>query len=229
METNNTRENALRSKIIVRLILAFLAMCIVFFWPARTIKYWEAWVYLGIIFLCAIGVILYFFKTDPEFLVRRMRTKEKVKEQKLIIKIAWLLFIPTFIIPGFDRYYGWSNIPLFVVIASDILVLIGYLIVARVFKENSFASRIVEIDSNQKVITTGPYSIVRHPMYSGFLLMYGFTPLALGSYWALIGYIFLFAIIIARIFSEEEFLKENLEGYKEYLQKTTYRIIPGVW
>lgn len=229
MEVDANKIKEIRKRIILILISFFLIFCVMFFLPARTLKFWEAWVYLGVVFLCATGVILYFLKKDPEFLARRMRTKEKVKEQKLIIKLGWLLFMPTFVLPGFDKYYGWSEIPIYLIIISDFFVLLGYLIVVRVFKENSYASRVVEVDSNQKVISTGPYSTIRHPMYSGVLMMYGFTPLALGSYWALIGTFFLFVIIIARIFSEEKYLKENLMGYKEYLQKIKYRIIPGIW
>jgi len=115
------------------------------------------------------------------------------------------------------------------VIISDILVLAGYLLVARVFRENSYTSRIVEVDTGQKVISTGPYAVVRHPMYTGVLVMYGFTPLALGSYWALIASFFLVIIIILRLLSEEKFLSQSLEGYREYLQKVRYRIIPGIW
>jgi protein-S-isoprenylcysteine O-methyltransferase Ste14 len=226
---NNTSKDTIRKQIFVRFILAFMIMCIVLFLPARTLKYWEAWVYIGILFSGASTVIFYFLKHDPEFLERRMRTKEKVKEQKLIIRLGMFLFLPTFVIPGFDKYFGWSDVPLFLVIISDIFVLAGYLIVIRVFMENSYASRIVEVTSGQKVISTGPYAIVRHPMYSGNLLMYGFTPFALGSWWAFIGSVLIVVIILFRIFSEEKFLSENLEGYKEYKLKTIYRLIPGIW
>lgn len=219
----------IRKKILSVAIMSFLVLCLVFFLPARTLKYWEAWVYMGIIFSCVTGVVFYFLKHDPELLERRIKTKEKVKEQKLIIRVGWLLFLPTFLIPGFDRYYGWSEVPTALIIISDILVLTGYLIIIAVFRENSYTSRVVDVESGQKVISTGPYSIVRHPMYSGSLLMYVFTPLALGSYWALIGFVLIFVLIIFRIFSEEKFLAENLPGYKEYLQKTRYRLIPGIW
>lgn len=229
MEVDLIKVRKIRRLIAIRFIMFFLILCLMFFLPARTFHFWEAWVYIGIIFPTAAVVIWYFSGRNPEFLERRMRTREKLKEQKKIIGFGWILFLPSFIVPGFDQYYGWSQIPLYLIIISDIMVLAGYLIVFRVFRENSYASRVIEINSNQKVITTGPYALVRHPMYSGVLLMYGFTPLALGSWWALIGSFFLLVIIIARIFSEEKFLLENLEGYKEYHKKTRYRIIPGVW
>jgi protein-S-isoprenylcysteine O-methyltransferase Ste14 len=219
----------IRKKILFVGIMAFLVLCLVFFLPARTFRYWEAWIYMGIIFSCASGVVFYFLKHDPELLERRIRTKEKVKEQKLIIAVGWLIFLPIFLIPGFDKYYNWSEVPLFLKIIADIFVLAGYLIVIRVFRENSYTSRVIEVDSGQRVISTGPYAIVRHPMYAGNLLMYGFTPVALGSWWALIGSVLLVILILFRIFSEEKFLIENLEGYKDYLHITRYRLIPGIW
>ena len=229
MEQNSTKTKMIRKQIIIRGILAFLVLCLAFFLPARTLKYWEAWGYIAIIFICATGTITYFLKHDPDLLQRRMRTREKVREQKLLIKLGWLLFLPIFLVPGFDYYYGWSDIQVPVIIVGDFFVLAGYLIVIRVFRENSYTSRIVEVDPGQKVISTGPYSIVRHPMYSGILLMYGFTPLALGSYWALAGSGILIVIIILRILSEEKFLSGNLEGYKEYMTKTRYRLVPRIW
>ena len=219
----------LRKKILFMAIMAFIFLSLVFFLPARTIRYWEAWIYIGIIFSCASGAVLYFLKHDPELLERRIRTKEKVKEQKLIIAVSWVLFLPIFILPGFDKYYNWSDVPLVIEIIADIFVLAGYLLVIRVFKENSYTSRIIEVDSGQKVISTGPYAIVRHPMYAGSLVMYGFTPIALGSWWALIGSVLLFILIIFRILNEEKFLIENLDGYSNYMQKTKFRLIPGIW
>ncbi len=225
-----TIKNSGMSKRVLRLaLLIFIILVVIFFAPARTLRYWEAWIYIGIIFSCASLVVIYFLRHDPGFLERRLRTKEKVKEQKIIIRLAWLLFIPTFLIPGFDRYYGWSDVPLYLVIIGDVMVLTGYLIVFRVFRENSYASRVIEVNEGQKVITTGPYSAVRHPMYTGNLLMYLFTPIALGSYWALTGSVVITVVILFRIFSEEKFLIDNLYGYKEYIQKTRYRLLPYIW
>lgn len=226
MKTTNV---TLRKKILFVTIITFIFLSLVLFLPARTFRYWEAWIYMGIIFSCASGVVLYFLKHDPELLERRIRTREKVKEQKWIITISWVLFLPIFILPGFDKYYNWSDVPISMVVIADIFVLAGYLIIIRVFRVNTFTSRIIEVDSGQKVISTGPYSIIRHPMYAGSLLMYGFTPIALGSWWALTGSVFLIILIIFRLLNEEKFLIENLEGYLDYMQKTKYRLIPGIW
>ena len=154
---------------------------------------------------------------------------EKVKEQKLIQWLNLPVFILSFIIPGLDRRFGWSEIPLEVIIAADAVVLGGYLLIFVVFRQNSYASRIVEIDKEQKVITTGLYSVVRHPMYLGVLIMYLPTPLALGSYWGLIPMAMLPVALVFRIINEEKVLSENLAGYKDYCLKTRYRLLPYLW
>ena len=227
--TTNIAANGLIKLVFIRFVILFIVMCAAFFGPARTFAFWEAWVYLCIVFTCATAVIIYFLKNDRDLLVRRMMTKENLKEQRLIIRFGWLLYIPTFIIPGFDKYYRWSNIPTYIIVSSDIIVLLAYLLIFRVFRENSYASRVVETYTSQKVITTGLYALIRHPMYTGMILMFGFTPLALGSYWASIGTIFFIVIIIARLYSEEKFLSESLPGYQDYMKKTQYRLIPWIW
>jgi protein-S-isoprenylcysteine O-methyltransferase Ste14 len=134
-----------------------------------------------------------------------------------------------FIIPGLDRRFGWSDVSPEIIIATNAVILGGYMLIFKVFRQNSYASRIIEIDRNQKVISTGLYSIVRHPMYLGVLIMYLPAPLALGSYWGLIPMALLPVALILRILNEEKVLKENLEGYNEYCQKTSYRLIPYIW
>jgi protein-S-isoprenylcysteine O-methyltransferase Ste14 len=154
---------------------------------------------------------------------------EKEKAQKIIQWINLPVFISAFIVPGLDRRFGWSEVPVEVIIITDALILGGYLIIFFVFRQNSYASRIIEIDKGQKVITTGLYTWVRHPMYLGVLIMYLPTPLALGSFWGLIPMAFLPVSLVFRILNEEKVLSENLEGYKEYCLKTKYRIIPYIW
>ena len=221
--------NTLIKKVILRFGMFIVIMGLLFFLPAGTLRYWEAWVYMAILVTPMIIFLFYIIKHDPDLLERRMRTKEKETEQKTITKIGSFIFILIYLIPGFDQRYGWSSVPVEIIIIADIIVLGGYLLFVRVLLENSYASRIVEVERQQKVITTGPYKIVRHPMYSAVLLMYSFGPLALGSYWAMIGSVLLILILIARINNEEKVLSRELEGYQNYLDKTKYRLVPGIW
>ena len=202
---------------------------LVFFLPAGTLNYWEAWVYLVILFTPMFFVMQYLIKNDPTLLERRMRTKEQASEQSLIIKLSYVYFVVAFLLPGFDKRYSWSDAPLWLVILAQALVFLGYILVILVFKENSYASRTVEVDEEQKVIDTGPYAVVRHPMYVGVTALYVLSPLALGSTWGLIASVFIIPLIIARILSEEKILVNELAGYQEYQQKVKYRLIPMIW
>jgi len=166
-------------------------------------------------------------RTDPEFLERRTKVKEK--EQVIFSILSTFIFLKGFIIPGLDHRFGWSNVPTYLTIFADVLILMGYLIIFFVFKQNSFASRIIEVSENQKIISTGLYAIVRHPMYIGVLIMFIPTPVALGSYWGLIPLALLPAFLVVRILNEEKVLSDNLNGYKEYCQKTRHRLIPFIW
>ncbi|UCE07637.1 MAG: isoprenylcysteine carboxylmethyltransferase family protein, partial [bacterium] len=210
-----------KSELIKMVVLRFgmfiVIMGLMFFLPAGTFRYWEAWVYIAILVTPMIIFLFYLIKHDPELLERRMRTKEKQAEQKTIIKIGSLIFILIYLIPGFDQRYGWSSVPVGIIIIADIIVFCGYLLFARVLMENSYASRIVEVEQQQTVITTGPYKIVRHPLYSAVLLMYCFGPLALDSYWTMIGSVLLVFLLVARIKNEEKVLSNELEGYQDYL------------
>ena len=220
---------ALKRLVIVRYLMLFPVLGLCFFLPAWSLKYWEGWLYILIIAV-PVGVFgAYLFRNDPKLLERRMRTKETRKEQKLVIKLSALCFPFIFVLPGFDKRLGWSKVPLTVELISFALVLLGYLMITAVFRANSFASRVIEVETSQKVISTGPYAIVRHPMYSATSVFYFFTPLALGSYWALIPAALLLLVFIPRIRGEEKELTEHLEGYREYTRKVRYRLIPGLW
>jgi len=219
----------LKKTVTVRIVLVFAAMALVFFWSAGTFRYWQAWAYMAILLIPMLFVVAWLFRNDPELLERRMKAKERERRQRNIQMIGSLFFLGIYLLPGFDRRYGWSSVPVAVVIAADILVLAGYGLVFLVFRENRYASRVVEIDEKQTVITTGPYALVRHPMYVGVLIMYVLAPLALGSYWAVLPALPLIFILVARIRNEEKVLAEKLAGYREYMQRVKFRLIPGIW
>ena len=214
--------------------LAFLTVIIgVFlFLPAWTLDYWEAWVYLFVFSGSCTIVTLYFLRKDPELIKRRVKAgpiAEKEKKQKVIQAIANVAFILGILLPGLDHRFQWSHVPLYLVIVGDVFVLLGFVAVFFVFKENTFSSAIVEVTPEQKVISTGPYRLVRHPMYAGALVMFLYTPIALGSFWGVIGTLPLLVLIVFRLLDEERFLGDHLSGYKEYCKTTPYRQIPLIW
>jgi len=214
---------------MTRIIMGLLVLGLIFFLPAGTMKYWHAWLYIGILFIPMSIALVILINKDPDLLERRLRMKEKESPQKLIIRLSWIFFLAAFIIPGFDFRFGWSEMPIWFVISADFLILAGYIFFMFVIRENSYASRIIEVEKEQRVIDTGPYSLVRHPLYSSILIMYLSTHLALGSYWAMIAMLPLPVMIIFRILNEEEKLKKDLPGYREYLEKVKYRVIPYIW
>ena len=214
--------------IIIRVALVYIFIGILLFIPAGNIIYLNGWVYLTAMFIPMVFSIIYFFKTDPLLLEKRMRIKETQKKQKRYILMSLILFIITFLIPGFDYRYNWSDVPLWLVIVSLFFFEFGYIMFIAVLRQNSFASRIIEIQEGQRVINTGLYSIVRHPMYLAAILIYISSPIILGSYYALIPTAFLPSILAFRISNEEKVLNE-LSGYREYKEKVKYRLIPFVW
>jgi protein-S-isoprenylcysteine O-methyltransferase Ste14 len=219
----------LTKKALLRLAVPTVVIGLVFFITAGTLDYWQAWVYLAIRLTQESFTALYFLKNDPEFSARRMRMEEKEPKQQLLIMLLGIVFRIGFVIPGIDHRFGWSAVPSELVIAMDAIVFLGYILCFLVYKENSYAGRTVEVEKGQKVVSTGPYSIVRHPMYLSVFFIYIATPLALGSYWALPIALLLIPLFIFRILNEEETLRRDLPGYTEYCKKTRYRLIPLVW
>jgi len=216
-------------KILLLFPISFLFLAVMFFVPAGTLNYWQAWLFLFVLFVPVIFTANYLIKHDPKLLERRMQFKEKRVKQKFIVKFSGLLFLIGILITGLDFRFGWSSVPFWLVIFSDLIILLSYYLVYLVFKENSYTSRTIKVEKEQKITTTGPYAIVRHPMYVGVILMYLFMPLALGSYWALIFFIPTIPIIMVRALDEEKALLKDLKGYKEYTKKVKYRLLPGVW
>ncbi|MDP2749478.1 MAG: isoprenylcysteine carboxylmethyltransferase family protein [Nanoarchaeota archaeon] len=229
MKKKKSNISRLKLKVVFLVPLSVLATGLFLFLPAGSLSYWNAWLLMAALFIPYIFAIIYFLKKDPKLLERRMRFKEKEAQQKIIVKLASFFVLIGFLIPGFDYRYGWSDIPKNLALFSAAIVFLGYLIIFFVFNENSYAARTIRVEKSQKVITTGPYSIVRHPMYVGVILMYLFIPLTLGSYYALIFFVPPVILIIFRILNEEKVLLKGLKGYKAYTKKVKYRLIPGIW
>lgn len=228
-EISREERKILVRKILVRFAFFFPVMGVLILLPAGTFNYWQFYVYCGLLMVPMLAVLFYFLKNDPKFLERRSRAKEKEKAQVLISILSSVIFLAGFIIPGLDKRFAWSEVPLHITIIACGVILVGYLIIFFVFRQNSYASRVIEVDEEQEVITTGLYGIVRHPMYVGAMIMYIPTPVALGSYWGLIPFALLPLSLVLRILNEEKVLKENLKGYKEYCEQTRYRLIPFIW
>ena len=216
-------------QVLARFGMGVVVMGLVFFVSAGTFGYWHAWLYMGILFIPMFFVFAYLLRNDPALLERRMHMREKESSQKLSMKVSIFFYIIAFLIPGLDFRFKWSSVPIALVMIADIMVFLGYMVFFVVLRENSYASRIVEVEENQKVISTGPYAIVRHPMYFGVLIMFLFSPVALGSFWALITMLPVAFLIILRIRDEERLLSKELSGYEAYRQEVRYRLIPMVW
>lgn len=209
-------------------LVVSLGLC---FGPAGTFNYWQAWIYLFLtIATSAIG-IAYFRRKDPKLLERRARgfKAEKSRSQKLLQVLVTVLLAASVALSSFDHRFSWSHVPLSVVVAGYALVLAGYLFIFRVFRENSFAAVNIEVETNQTVVSTGPYAVVRHPMYTGLLIVLIGTPLALGSWWGLLLVPPMVAAIAFRISYEESFLSTNLLGYISYRAKVRHRLLPLIW
>jgi protein-S-isoprenylcysteine O-methyltransferase Ste14 len=214
--------------------LAVLAvvMGLLLFLPAGTVHYWEAWAYLSIFTGASALITRYLMRKDPALLARRMRggpTAETQPAQQFIMLCTSIAFIALLVVPAFDHRFGWSYMPVEAVMAGDALVAIGFYLIFIVYRENTFTSAIIEVAENQKVISTGPYAIVRHPMYaSGSLYLLG-TPLALASYWGFVPIAAMMPFLIWRLIDEERFLAGNLPGYTAYQKQVRYRLVPFVW
>ncbi|MBI3866545.1 MAG: isoprenylcysteine carboxylmethyltransferase family protein [Planctomycetia bacterium] len=221
--------NSLQRRAWGGFLFLFVVLALLLFLPVWSIDYWQAWVYLAVFFVSTGAITVYLLKNDTALLQRRMRVgsaAEHEKTQKVIQNFARIAFLAVYLVPAFDHRYAWSSVPTFAVIAGDALVFTGLLIIFLVFKENSFASATVELGQDQTVVSTGPYALVRHPMYSGGLLMLAGTPLALGSWLGLLTLIPMTFAIVWRLLEEERFLAKSLPGYVEYCAKVRSRLIP---
>lgn len=220
-------------KLLFQAIIKFTIGLIMFgtllFLPAGTFGYWNAWLLIGLLFIPMFLVGLILWIKDKELLNKRLKGKEKENEQKYVVLMTILVFISGFVIAGLDFKYGWSNLPISVIVIGSIILLFAYVLYIEVMRENTYLSRTIEIQENQKVIDTGLYSIIRHPMYSATTLLFLSFPIVLGSAIAFIIFLFIPFILVKRIKNEEKVLEEGLKGYKEYKEKVKYRMIPYIW
>jgi len=222
----------LKLNVMKRVILFIVILALLIFIPSWTFLYWQGWIYLLVISISLLSMTLYFLNHDRALMERRIKIgpqAEKKKIQKVIQSFYIILLITLVLISVIDHRFVLSNVPNVLNIISNLLVLIGIYIIYSVFKENSFASATIEVDKEQKVISTGPYSIVRHPMYSGALLLFIFTPIALGSIFGLIPAVLLITILMFRTLDEEKSLNKELSGYLDYCKNIKFRLIPYIW
>ena len=222
----------LHRKALINIVLTFLVLAAAIFVPAGTLRYWQGWVCLAAFFVPASAITVWVAKHDPALLERRLKAgpkAEKERGQKVVQLIASVVFLADFVVPALDHRFGWSFVPAWLAAIGALMMLVGFAITFAVFKANSFTSGIIEVAEDQKVISTGPYAVVRHPMYSGALIMLFGIPLALGSWWGMLVNLPLLAAIIWRLLDEERFLVENLTGYAEYRESVRYRLAPFVW
>jgi protein-S-isoprenylcysteine O-methyltransferase Ste14 len=224
--------NTLNKRAFGGLLFLLVAMAALLFIPAWTFDYWQAWTFMAVYFAVSLAITLHLMKNDRKLLERRMSggpTAEKEPTQKIIMSFASLGFIGLLVVPALDHRFAWSQMPAYMALVGDALVALGWLAIFFVFKENTFTSATIELASDQQVISTGPYALVRHPMYAGALFMLGGIPIALGSWWGLLVLAALLPALVWRLLDEEKFLARNLPGYVEYQGKVRYRLIPLVW
>ena len=222
----------LKRQALVGLARFQVALAIMLFLPAWSLTWWQGWLYWFLLGAACLILTLYFLRHDPALIARRIKAgpgAEREPRQKLIQGIAGLLICTGFVLCGLDHAFGWSSASPATVLIADAFVLLGFYVMFLAFRENSFAASTIQVDSGQKVIDTGLYGLVRHPMYLGALVMFVATPIALGSWWGLVPVALLAATLAWRLLDEENFLVRNLPGYADYRRKVRTRLVPGVW
>lgn len=221
-------------KALIGLLRTFVMLLVVIFGPLSSSSrgYWQGWACLAAFFVPACAITVWVARNDPALLERRLKAgpkAEKEKGQKIVQGMAFVVFLADFAIPALDHRFGWSRVPPYAAVTGDLMMVGGFLIVFAVFRANSFTSGIIEVAENQRVISTGPYALVRHPMYLGALIMLFGIPLALGSWWGMLVNIPMTAAIVWRLLDEERFLMDKLSGYAEYRETVRYRLVPFAW
>jgi protein-S-isoprenylcysteine O-methyltransferase Ste14 len=226
---------SIKARLVARCAVTAIVCGAVLFLPAGSFRFWQAWIFLALFLLPMFFFSGYFYTRDQALMQRRLQSREKVSQQRIIMGVARLLGLLASLLPGFDYRFGWSRRifgaePLWLMIAADVLFLAGYLVTYWVMTVNSYASRTIQVAAGQQVISSGPYKIVRHPMYLGALFSVLAIPLVLGSYVAWPAYaVVIVPALVLRLLNEEKVLSKELPGYSEYCEKTHYRLVPLVW
>jgi protein-S-isoprenylcysteine O-methyltransferase Ste14 len=228
-----TDKREFRRRIILKAIFRFMSalvfILLLVFIPAGTVYYLNGWIFIAGLLIPMSLVLIYLYLKDPELLGKRINLNEKESEQKKYVRLSLLLFVVAYIIPGLDFRYGWSNVPLWIVFVSLIFMIMGYVMFFVVMIQNRYASRVIEIQKEQKLIDTGLYSVVRHPMYLAATILYLSSALVLGSFYSLIPMASIPFLLCYRIKNEEKVLLKGLQGYDNYMKKVKYRMIPFIW
>lgn len=214
---------------IIKFILGVVLVGALLFIPANSFEYWNGWLFMGLLFIPMFLAGIVLMIKNPELLKKRLNAKEKEKEQKMVILFSGLMFISGFIVAGLNYKYNWTQLPNIVIVISSILFIISYILYAKVLRENAYLSRTIEVQVNQKVIDTGLYGYVRHPMYAATILLFLTIPLILGSIISFIIFLIYPILIAKRIKSEEKVLEKQLQGYTEYKKNVKYKLIPYIW
>jgi protein-S-isoprenylcysteine O-methyltransferase Ste14 len=216
-------------QVLIRYFLSIVFVGLLLFLPAGSWSFFNAWIFIAALFIPMFAVLIYLAIKDPSLLQKRIKTNETEKAQKVYLIFSIITCFLIFLIPGLDFRFHWSNMPLWLVIISVVIMITGYIMFFLVMVQNSYASRVIEIQDEQKLIDTGLYSVVRHPMYLAATILFGVVPLILGSYYGMIPVIFFPVLLIIRILNEEKVLRKNLPGYEDYMKKVRYRLIPFIW
>jgi len=219
----------LKREALTKYLSGLVLMGVLLFLPAGSFAYWKGWLLIGILFIPMFFAGLVLLKKNPGLLQKRLRDREEQNEQKTVIFLSGLMFLAAFIAAGLNFRFRWIVMPAWICIAAAVLFLLGYLLYAEVLRENVWLSRTVEVQENQKVIDTGLYGIVRHPMYLSTVLMFLSMPLVLGSVISFVITLLYIPLIARRIRNEEQVMEAGLEGYAQYKEKVRYKVIPFVW
>ena len=214
---------------LAKFLFGVILIGVLIFLPAGTLSFFQGWLFMGLLFVPMFFAGLVMMFTNPNLLKSRLNAKEKQRDQGIVIKLSGLMFLAGFIVAGLNYRFGWFMLPRGIVIGASVVFLAAYILYAEVLRENTYLSRTIEVQDHQKVIDTGLYAVVRHPMYSATLLLFLSMPLVLGSIYAFLIFLAYPFIIAKRLKGEEEFLEKELKGYREYKQKVKYRLIPFVW